>query len=59
MFKRHTIKTYLCLSIWHWVARAFTAYDETSDRLCGLVVRVPGANPEVPGSIPGTTIFSE
>jgi hypothetical protein len=31
-------------------------YDET-DRLCGLVVRVLPANPEVPGSIPGAARF--
>jgi hypothetical protein len=29
------------------------------DRLCGLVVRVLGYNPEVPDSIPGATKFSE
>jgi hypothetical protein len=27
------------------------------DRCCGLVVSVPGSDPEVPGSIPGATIF--
>jgi hypothetical protein len=30
-----------------------------SDRLCGLVVRVLGYRSRGPGSIPGTTIFSE
>jgi hypothetical protein len=34
-------------------------YDVRPDRLCGLVVRVPGYNPEVPGSITGATRFSE
>jgi hypothetical protein len=29
------------------------------DRLCGLVVRVLAANPEVQGSIPGATRFSK
>jgi hypothetical protein len=29
------------------------------DRLCGLVVRVPGYRSRGPGSIPGTTKFSE
>jgi hypothetical protein len=29
------------------------------DRLCGLVVRVPGYRSRDPGSIPGTTRFSE
>jgi hypothetical protein len=29
------------------------------DRLCGLVVRVPATDPEVPDSIPGATRFSE
>jgi hypothetical protein len=29
------------------------------DRLCGLVVRVPGYRSGGPGSIPGTTRFSE
>jgi hypothetical protein len=31
----------------------------TNDRLCGLVVRVLGYRSEGPGSIPGTTRFSE
>jgi hypothetical protein len=31
----------------------------TIDRLCGLVVRVPGYKSRDPGSIPGTTRFSE
>jgi hypothetical protein len=35
-----------------------TAYF-IGDRLCGLVVRVPGYRSRGPGSIPGTTIFSE
>jgi hypothetical protein len=29
------------------------------DRLCGLVVRVPGYRSRGPGSIPGATRFSE
>jgi hypothetical protein len=30
-----------------------------TDRLCGLVVRVPGNRSRCPGSIPGAAIFSE
>jgi hypothetical protein len=30
-----------------------------SDRLCGLVIRVPGYRSRGPGSIPGATRFSE
>jgi hypothetical protein len=37
----------------------FSAVTFISDRLCGLVVRVPTADPDVPSSIPGTTRFSE
>jgi hypothetical protein len=33
--------------------------DRPIDRLCGLVVRVPGYRSRGPGSIPGTTRFSE
>jgi hypothetical protein len=29
------------------------------DRLCGLVIRVPGYRSRGPGSIPGATTFSE
>jgi hypothetical protein len=29
------------------------------DRLCGLVARVLATDPEVPGSIPGATRFSD
>jgi hypothetical protein len=29
------------------------------DRLCGLVLRVPGYRSRGPGSIPGVTTFSE
>jgi hypothetical protein len=31
----------------------------TFDRLCGLVLRVPGYRSRGPGSIPGVIIFSE
>jgi hypothetical protein len=31
----------------------------TTDHLCGLVVRVPGYRSRCPGTIPGTTRFSE
>jgi hypothetical protein len=37
----------------------FEMLSAWSDRLCGLVVRVPGSNAEVPGSIRGATSFSE
>jgi hypothetical protein len=33
------------------------SYNE--DRLCGLVVKFLATDPEVPGSIPGSTRFSE
>jgi hypothetical protein len=32
---------------------------DTSDRLCGLVSEFLATDPEVPGSIPGPTRFSE
>jgi hypothetical protein len=35
------------------------SYDLRNDRLCGLVVRVLGYRSGGPGSIPGTTRFSE
>jgi hypothetical protein len=34
-------------------------YIYIQDRLCGLVVRVPGYRSRGPGSIPGATRFSE
>jgi hypothetical protein len=37
----------------------FKYYLERNDRLCGLVVRVPGYISRGPGSIPGATRFSE
>jgi hypothetical protein len=33
--------------------------EQTMDRLCGLLVRVPGYSSRGPSSIPGATIFSE
>jgi hypothetical protein len=33
--------------------------SKVRDRLCGLVVRVPGYRPRGPGSIPRATRFSE
>jgi hypothetical protein len=43
-----------------WVQGGFAqGLDRTGDRLCGLVGRVLGYSPEVPGSIPGATTFSE
>jgi hypothetical protein len=33
--------------------------SEIGDRLCGPVVRVPGYRSRGPGSIPGTTRFSQ
>jgi hypothetical protein len=35
-----------------------TASQAQSDRLCGLVVRIPGYTSRGPGSIPGATKFS-
>jgi hypothetical protein len=32
---------------------------DVKDRLCGLVLRVPGYRSRGPGSIPDATIFSE
>jgi hypothetical protein len=37
----------------------FLRSNKTGDRLCGLVVRVPGYRSRGPGSILGTTRFSE
>jgi hypothetical protein len=37
----------------------FTRHTLTFDRLCGLVVRVPGYRSRGPGSIPDATRFSE
>jgi hypothetical protein len=34
-------------------------FDQMADRLCGLVVRVPGYRSGGPCSIPGATRFSE
>jgi hypothetical protein len=37
----------------------FECLTQSLDRLCGLAVRVPGYRSKSPGSIPGTTRFSE
>jgi hypothetical protein len=37
----------------------YSYYLERNGLLCGLVVRVPGYRSRGPGSIPGTTKFSE
>jgi hypothetical protein len=37
----------------------FSVVMVTTDRLRGLVVRVPATDPEDPGLIPGATRFSE
>jgi hypothetical protein len=37
----------------------FSISSDTLERLCGLVVKVPGYVSRGPGSIPGTTRFSE
>jgi hypothetical protein len=34
-------------------------YNREHDRLCGLMVKVPGYRSRCPGSIPGATRFSE
>jgi hypothetical protein len=39
--------------------RILITYSTKDDRLCGLVVRVLGYRSGGPGSIPGTTRFSE
>jgi hypothetical protein len=39
--------------------RGLLSLVSTIDRLCGLVVRVPGCRSRGPGSIPGATRFSE
>jgi hypothetical protein len=39
--------------------RDFVEVSEAYDRLCGIMVRVPGCRSRDPGSIPGTTGFSE
>jgi hypothetical protein len=38
---------------------AVTAFNNSRDRLCGLVARVPGYRYRDPGSIPGATRYSE
>jgi hypothetical protein len=37
----------------------YSKLDQTEDRLCGLVIRVPGYRFRGPGSIPSATRFSE
>jgi hypothetical protein len=39
--------------------KIYTGLNNVWDRLCGLAVRVPGYRSKGPGSIPGTTRFSE
>jgi hypothetical protein len=52
----YKIQTILCLlNLSHILTKYFFVIHLS---LCGLVVRV-SANPEVPGSIPGTARFSE
>jgi hypothetical protein len=40
-----------------FISAYYEEFAKESDRLCGLVVRVPGSEPL--GSIPGATGFSE
>jgi hypothetical protein len=49
---------FIILTVWRSLANSFhCSYPE--DRLCGLVVRVPGYRSRSPGSILGATRFSE
>jgi hypothetical protein len=41
------------------VVTAFIGEPKGKDRLCGIVLRVPGYRSRGPGSIPGATRFSE
>jgi hypothetical protein len=47
------------LVIYNRIANFNKIYFGKIHRLCGLVVRVPGYRSRGPGSILGTTIFSE
>jgi hypothetical protein len=58
-----TVYLFICLfivfndlSISYWV---YVRQNDMMDRLCGLVVRVPGYRSRGPGSIPDATRFSE
>jgi hypothetical protein len=53
VFSRSIILLYLVILI------TFREACELLDRLCGLVLRVPGYRSRGPGSIPGATRFSE
>jgi hypothetical protein len=41
------------------LSRSYPIYCECPDRLCELVVRIPGYRSRDPGSIPGATRFFE
>jgi hypothetical protein len=43
--------------LFYFTATISMSVDISSDRLCGLVVRVPGYRSRGPGSIPGATRF--
>jgi hypothetical protein len=69
--KRNAERTYQQSLVWQSLANRnyakhrfqismiFYLYTALTDHLCGLVVRVPARDPEVPGSIPDATRFSE
>jgi hypothetical protein len=57
----HIIESQWNLTLWACRLQKIVFFFMFSyfDRLCGLVVRVPGYKSRGPGSIPGTTRFSE
>jgi hypothetical protein len=42
-----------------YIGRIYSFQQETNDRICGLVVRVPDYRSRGSGSIPGATRLSE
>jgi hypothetical protein len=41
------------------IAEITVLITDAAERLCGIVIRVPGYRSKGPGSIPGATTFSE
>jgi hypothetical protein len=57
-----SVRSWMCLCIRAYIPYEHTDFDTAipqRDRLCGLVVRVPGYRFIDPCSIPGTTRFYE